>query len=101
MESEKDYSDKDWDFSLSEKEINNMGKENNYIDVKFNINGIEKTVKCERKELLKDIIEKLNIDPKREDLLVIYKNRKIDINNSLEDYEINSIVIIIYDVVFA
>ena len=101
MISSKDYFDKNWDFSLSDKERNKMEWENNYIDIKFNINGIEKTVKCEKKELIKDILEKLNIDPKRDDLLVIYKNRKIDINKSLEDYEIKSIVIIIYDVVFA
>ena len=99
--SPEDYCDKDWDFSLSDKERNKIEWENNYIDIEFNINGIEKIVKCEKKELIKDIIRKLNIDPKKDDLLVIYKNRKIDINKPLEDYEINSIVIIIYDVEFA
>ena len=102
MKGIKDYSDKNWDFSISDKEINNMENINNYIDILFNINGIEKTVKCEEKELIKDIIKKLDIDPNKKDLLAIFKNRKININKSLEDNEItnHSTVIIIYDVVF-
>ena len=103
MKERKDYSDKDWDFSISDEEIKNIENDNNYIDVLFNINGTEKTVKCEEKELIKDVIKKLDIDPNREDLLVVFKNRKININKSLEDNEItnHSTAIIIYDVEFA
>ena len=102
MKEKEDYSDKNWDFSINDKELNKMKNDNNYIDISFNINGEEKKVKCEEKELIKDIIKKLNIDPNREDLLVIFKNRKININTSLEDNEIKnqSIIIIIYDVEF-
>ena len=105
LKGQKDYSDKDWDFSISDEEMKCLDKESNYIDIRFNINGLKKIVKCDSKDLTKVAIKKLNIEPNIEDrnLLVIYRNRKIDLNKSLKDNEIknDSTVIIIYDVYYA
>lgn len=79
MKEKEDYSEKDWDFSMSYEEIKCLENENKNksIDLLFNINSKEKKMNCRQDELTKDAIAKLNIDIKREDLLVIYKNTKI------------------------
>ena len=99
-----DYTNKDWDLSIDEEQIKSLENDNknNFIDIIFNINGKEKKINCNENALTKVAIEKLDIETDREDLLVIFKNRKININNTLKDNEItnNSIVIVIYDIMF-
>ena len=114
--------DKDWDFSYNENDIKNHKPEINQVRISkgkekgidgeninliFEINGIKrKTITFQKKEITKNVIQKVIEDfgfKTENNIIFIYDKRKLIsdipiIDNGLVD---NSIITIIYDVIYA
>ena len=118
--SEWKYNDKDWDFSVDEKDLNSMAvkpkekkieikkyDENEIITLYFSINGIaEKTFECKLYELTENVMKKFmdkNGIKQDENILFIFNMKRLKLAAQIGDNGLknNSRITIIYDVIFA
>ena len=114
------YDDKDWDFSVDEKELNSMrikpkeeklevktSDENEMINLNFVMNGkVEKTFECKLNELTENVAKKFmekNSIKQDENILFIFNMKRLKFNAQIGDNGLknNSRIIVIYDVMFA
>ena len=114
--------EKGWDFSCNENDIKNYkpekievpnskgkekGKDSDNINLIFEINGIErKVMNFQKKEITKNVIQKVidNFGFKTENnIIFIYDKRKLNCDIPIMDNDLveNSIITIIYDVLYA
>ena len=118
--SEWKYEDKDWDFSVDEKNLNSMAvkpkekkieskkyDENEIITLYFSINGIEeKTFECKLYELTENVMKKFmdkNGIKQDENILFIFNMKRLKLDAQIGDNGLknNSRITVIYDVIFA
>ena len=114
----KQFDDKDWDFSCSEKDLEPIKlrekekemekeKDKEYINLDFTYNGKTKTtIRCGTDERMRNVIEKcmnkLGKSENLEKILLIFCAKKVDLNSSVKDIGLknNSNISLIYDSFF-